>query len=90
MKAIWKSYENRLRYQRIASKIFSMLKLLLQAIAITSNVCQGLYAMPSARVIFKAKTSLDIFREHIPTTDLGDDICGMKRMTESGQQGITM
>ena len=38
VKTIWKSDENWLRYQRIASKVFSMLKLLLHAIAHNSNV----------------------------------------------------
>ena len=33
VKPVWKAHENGLRYRRIASKIFSMLKLLLQAIA---------------------------------------------------------
>ena len=57
VKIVWKSDENWLRYQRIARKIFSMLKLLMQAIAsnsnvqsqvnrksITCNVCTGLNA----------------------------------------------
>ena len=35
------------------------------------------------------KTSLDIRREHVWTClVLGDLICEMKRVTESGQQGI--
>ena len=44
------------------------------------------YAVPTARVIFKAKTSLDVFghkREHVRTYSvLGDRICEMKRVTE--------
>ena len=57
VKNVWKWNENWLRYNRIASNIFSMLKLLLQAIAsnsnvqsqvnrksITYNVCPGLRA----------------------------------------------
>ena len=38
VKTVLKSDENRLRYERIASKIFSMLNLFLQAIASISNV----------------------------------------------------
>ena len=38
MKIVWKSDENWLSNQRIASKIFSMLKLLLQAITSNLNV----------------------------------------------------
>ena len=50
------------------------------------------YALPTAKVIFTAKTSLDIFslsREQLWTGSvLGDHICEMKRVIESGQQGI--
>ena len=48
--------------------------------------------VPTARVILMAKTSLDIFsprREHVWNCSvLGNCICEMKRMTESGQQRI--
>ena len=44
------------------------------------------------RVLFTAKTSLDVFslrREHVWTCSvLGERICEMKRVAESGQQGI--
>ena len=50
------------------------------------------YAVLTAWVIFMAKTSLDVFslrREHVLTCSvLSDCICEMKRVTESGQQGI--
>ena len=50
------------------------------------------YPLPTARAIFTAKTSLDAInlrREHVWTCSvLGDRICEMKRLTESGQQGI--
>ena len=50
------------------------------------------YAVPTARAIFMVKTSLDTFslrQEHIWTSSvLGNCICEMKRVTESGQQGI--
>ena len=50
------------------------------------------YAVPTARVVLTAKTSLDVFslrRDHVWTCSvLGDRICEMKRVTESGQQGI--
>ena len=43
------------------------------------------YAIPTARVLFTAKTSLDVFclrREHVWTCSvLGDRICKMKRVT---------
>ena len=43
------------------------------------------YAVPTARVIFTAKTSLDIFSlrcEHVWTCSvLGDRVCEMKRVT---------
>ena len=50
------------------------------------------YAVPTARVIFMAKTCLDVFsqrQEHVWTFSvLGDCICKMKRVKESEQQGI--
>ena len=50
------------------------------------------YAIPTARVILIVKTSLDVIslrQEHFWTcSGLGDCICGMKRVTESEQQGI--
>ena len=42
-------------------------------------------------VICVVKTSLDVFSltlEYVLTLDLGDYSCGMKRVTESGQQGL--
>ena len=51
-----------------------------------------LYAVPIARVIFTAITCLDVFSqrwEYVWTfLVLGGRICKMKRVTESGQQGI--
>ena len=51
-----------------------------------------IYIVPTARVIFIAKTCLDVFslrQEHVWTcSDLGDCNCEMKRVTESEQQGI--
>ena len=50
------------------------------------------YPVTTARVIFKAKTSLDVFslrRERVLTGSvLSDCICEMKRVIKSGQQGI--
>ena len=50
------------------------------------------YAVPIAKVIFMAKTSLDVFsliRKHVWTCSvLSDLIFDMKRVTESGRQGI--
>ena len=50
------------------------------------------YAITTARAIFTAKTSLDVFRlrcEHLGNCSvLGDCIYEMTRVTESGQQGI--
>ena len=47
------------------------------------------YAVQKARVIFTVKTSLDFFnlrQVHVWTCSvLGDRICEMKRVTESGQ-----
>ena len=49
-------------------------------------------AIPTARVIFMAKISVDAFSlrlEDVWTHSvLGDHMCEMKRVTESGQQGI--
>ena len=50
------------------------------------------YAVPTAKVIFTAKTSLEVIslrRDHVWTClVLGDRICYIKMVTESGQQGI--
>ena len=49
------------------------------------------YTIPTARVFFPVQISLDIFslrQEHFWTSVLGDCICEMKRVTESGQQGM--
>ena len=49
-------------------------------------------AIQTAQVIFIVKTSLDIFRpshEYVWTCSVsGDCICEMKKVTESGHQGI--
>ena len=47
-------------------------------------------AIPTAKVILTMKTSLDIvtLRQEDVCSVLGDLICEMKRVTESGQQGI--
>ena len=49
-------------------------------------------AVSAARVIFMAKTSLEVFslrRENVLTCSVsGDLICEVKRVTETGQQGI--
>ena len=49
------------------------------------------YALATATVIFTMKTSLEVFslrREDVWTCSvLGDCICEMKTVTESGQQG---
>ena len=45
------------------------------------------YAVLTARVIFIVKTSVDVF-SNANTSVLGDCISEMKRVTESGQQGI--
>ena len=50
------------------------------------------YAVLTTRVIFTAKTSLDVFslrQQHVWTYSvLGDRICEMRRVTGTGQQGI--
>ena len=47
------------------------------------------YVVPTASVIFTAKTSLDVFslrRVEVFFSVFGNRICEMKKMTESGQQ----
>ena len=53
-----------------------------------------IYIVPTARVIFIAKTRLDVFsrrQEHFWTCSVfGDDICEMKRVTDQNPRSFLL